>query len=230
MRGPRPPARRAARRAPPGGPRRRRRRGPEATPIITAERPTPPHPCTASQEPGPSTTVHRDRAEGRREPAAEGRRGDDIDGVGEPHHVEVGGVDRDPLGEGPRAGEARLVCRGQTWTRGRAVLAGAAAADERDGDTVADRHRVTSGPAAATTPANSCPGTWGGQRVMSLPRVPVRPAHPCRPDRDDDAVGGQRLGDLGHLGQGPVLGEDHGSHGDIIGPAVPVAPPGPVRC
>ena len=132
------PARRARRRHPrrsPRGPARRRRRcrrgprrrpsraprpgrpattstattrAPAATATITADSPTPPQPCTATQSPARDPPVHGDGAVGGREPAAQTRGGDRGHAVGEADQVHVGVVEGDELRERAVVGEARL--------------------------------------------------------------------------------------------------------------------------
>ena len=88
-------------------------------------------------DPAPSfdPTVRGEGPVGGGEAAAEGGGGDQVEVVGEGHQVEVGGGQRDELGERPRSAETGLpLLRTDLRVTGRAVGATAAAAHERDGD------------------------------------------------------------------------------------------------
>ena len=232
MRGPRPPARRAARRAPgPGGPRRRPPRGPRAphrsSPRRDRRRRSRARPARARAH----TTVHRERSEGRREPAAQGRRGDDIDGVGSPTTLRSAAWTATRSAKDPGPVKPGWVCRGQTWDSPAAQYS--QAPQPHTNGTVTrspTRHRVTSGPAAATTPANSCPGTWG--------RATSCPFHACQSDRHTPSPRPRRRrrrrGRAARRPRPPRAGTRTGRRPrrarDIIGPAGPWHRPGPVRC
>ena len=173
-------------------------RAPSAFAIITADRPTPPQPCTATHWPADDLAVGDDRAVRRREPAAQGRRGHEGDGVGQADHVGVRARDGHPLRERPGQREARLRWSGQTWASpAPAVLAAAAPEHERHGHPVADRPAASRrGPTATTVPAYSCPGMWGSatgscprQACQSDRQTPVAATSTTTPSAGHDRVG-----------------------------------------
>ena len=92
--------------------------------------------------------------------------------------------------------------------------AGAPGADEGSGHPVADCPAATPVPTAATTPASSCPGTWG-RRVRSCPIQPCQSLrHKPVASTSDDHASGRRLrsGDVADLGPGTELVEDQRAH------------------
>ena len=158
-------------------------RAPRAEAIITADSPTPPQPCTASQSPArtrPCAVTARN-AVANRQPrhaavtkSTDGRQRD---------QVRVGRVDGHELREGPGPGEPRLgLPRAHLGVAGQAVLA--RPQPQANGTVTRSPacHRVTSGPVATTIPANSCPPMCGSatgscpfQACQSDRHTPVAP-------------------------------------------------------
>ncbi len=139
--------------------------------------------------------------------------------VGERDEVDVGGVQRDELGEGAAVGEAGLgLLRADLLLTCRADRAPAAGADERDG------HPVPRPPAAHPVAdrldrARELVAGHVRQRdvgVVPLPAVPVAAAHAGGADPDHDAVRrGHRVGQVDERQRAGVRLELQGPHGSI---------------
>ncbi len=158
--------------------------------------------------PGPQPGVPGQRPVGGGEPAAQAGGGHGVHRVRQAHQVGVRGVDGHPLGERPGAGEPGLgLVRADLRLARPAVLTPAAAAGERHRDPVAGPpagHRRAS---LGDGPGQFVPGNVReADRVVPLPGVPVRPAHPGRADADHHAViRAGRLGYVSHLRHDPVV-------------------------
>jgi hypothetical protein len=139
------------------------------------------------READPAAAVHDDPFAGRRaslhnhgtergdEAAAEARRVDEAQALRQRNQVDVGVGERDVLGEGAPGGEARLeVVVADVLVAGEALRAVSAAHGKGHRDPVARRQRLTSRPVASTTPASSCPGTWGRWISESWPIQPCQ--------------------------------------------------------
>ena len=154
---------------------------------------------------------------GRREAAAEARRGHEVHRIGQPDHVQVGAADCDELGERAPAAEARLeLVVADLVIAGQAARALAAGAHERD------RDAVTRPPLASrarrpprSIPANSWPGTCGSEMSVSCP------TQPCQSDRHSPVASTRMTAPSGrnhrsrHIGdrhRPAELGERHGAH------------------
>ena len=193
-------------------------RAPRAAPMCTADRPTPPQPCTASHSPGRSRAWPSERPVGGGEPAAQAGRGHEVHGVRQRHQVRVRGVDGHPLGERPGAGEPRLgLVRAHLGVARPAVLTPAATAGERHRDPVARPPPGHRRPGQGDGPGQFVPGDVRQRDgVVPLPGVPVRPAHPGRADADDHAVlRAARLGHVGQLRHDPVVRVADSPHGGL---------------
>ena len=177
-----------------------------------------PHPAAAvhgQPVPGPHPAVRGDGAERGGEPAAQAGRGDEVQAAGQRHQVGVGRVHGHELGERARPGEPRLgLPRAHLGVTGQAVLAPAAAAGERHRHPVPGAPSPYLGPCRHDHPGELVPADVRQcHRIVALPGVPVRPAHPGRADRDDHPVGGAgRVGRLRQHRGGPVAGVDDRLH------------------
>ena len=137
-------------------------RAPRATPIITADSPTPPQPCTASHSPGRirpcAVTARKAVANRQPRPAAATK----SSGPGSATRFVSAAWIATSSAKEPGPVNPGCVCRGHTWaaparqyshrphphTNGTVTRSPA-------------RQQVTSGPACATTPASSCPPICG---------------------------------------------------------------------
>ena len=151
-------------------------RAPAATAIITAARPTPPQPCTATHSPACTARVDVQRGPRRHEAAAQRRRLDVAQRIGHRDEVQVRPRQRDVLRERTPGREAGLeVAVADLGLAQAARFADAAAAAEGHGHAVAERdHPRTAGPTSATTPHSSWPGTWGSTIDGSWPIQPCQ--------------------------------------------------------
>ena len=191
-------------------------RAPSATPVITADSPTPPHPCTASHWPSPSrpwSTTARNAVANR-------------------HPSEAAATSSRPSGSATRlrsaactatssANDPQPVNPGWVWS-GHTCGSPAAHHEHRpqpqtNGSVTRcpAAHLVTEAPTDSTTPASSCPGTCGSATVLvPLPGVPVRPAHPGGPDPQHHAVvRAHRVRHVAHRQRSADLVEHDGAHG-----------------
>ena len=180
-------------------------------------------------EPDAATAVNRDplagadpalvddRAEGRREAAAEAGRGGERHAFGQGYEIEVGLMDGDVFGEGAPMGEARLLLvQADLLMPGVALGAAAAAADERHGDLVA---RLPSGHVLAhglDHAGQFVPRNMGERdvAVVAHPSMPVAAADAGGRDPQDDTMRrGARVRDRDQLRFFPEFLEQDGFHG-----------------
>ncbi len=190
-------------------------RAPSAAPIITADSPTPPQPCTASQSPAwirPCAVTARKAVANRQPRHAAATKST---ASGSPTRFVSAARTATSSANEPGPVKPGWVCRGHTcasparqyshWphphTKGTVTRSPA-------------RQRVTSGPACATDPGQLVPADVRQvHRIVPLPGVPVRPAHAARPDRDDHPVrGAGRVRHLRKLRHDTVAGVDDRPH------------------
>src|SRR5579862_6015872 len=165
--------------------------------------------------PAPYPPVRRQRAERRREPAPEARRGHEVHPRRQRHEVRVRRVDRHELRERSGPGEPRLgLPRAYLRLAGQAELTPPAPAHERH------RHLVPGPPPRHLRPDGRDdpgklvpPDVRQRHRVVPPPGVPVGPAHSGSPYRDDHPVRrANGIGDLLDRRQHPVPGVDDRPH------------------
>ena len=213
------PPRRARRRAA-ARPGRRRRPRPARRPRPRPARPTArrrrsraPRPTRPART-RPTCTTARNAVAYAAAQRGGGRRGQV---VGQRDEVDVGGVERDQLGERAPVGEARL-----GLLRAHLVLPAAHCAQRPQAQTNGTvtrspaRQRRTRSPTAATVPASSWPGTCGRTMSGSWPCQPCQSLRhtPVAPDPHHDAVRrGRRVGQLRPRAarRTPELQRPHGS-------------------
>ena len=158
-------------------------RAPRAAPIITADSPTPPQPCTASQSPGrtrPCAVTARNAVANRqpRQAAVTKSRP-----PGSATRLASAACTATSSANEPGPVNPGWVCRGHTWASP-ARQCSHRPQPQANGTVTRSpaRHRRTSGPAVTTTPANSCPpmcgsatGSWPFQACQSDRHTPVAP-------------------------------------------------------
>ena len=150
----------------------------------------------------------------KRQPS--GGRRNEVHRIGYPDQVGVGVRQHHLLGEGAGQGEARLfLVRAHLGVTGQAELAPAAAEHERRGDPIPDRPIPDVRSDDGNRAGELVPGHMGqGDRIMTLPRMPVGPADSGCRDVDDDAVRrADRRGDVDQFQRPVGLREPQGPHG-----------------
>ena len=210
------------------GPAQRRRRhvdrhhpGPERRTDHHRRQPRPAATVHGQPVAGPHPAVRGDRAEGGGEPAAQARGRDEVDRLGQRDQVRIRRLDRDQFRERSRPGESRLsLPRAHLGVARPAVLAPAAAAHERHGHTVPGPPAGHLGPGLRDHSGQLVPADVRQvDRIVPLPGVPVRPAHPARADRNDHPVRGtRRVRDLRQFRHDPVAGVDQRPHEPDLSP------------
>ena len=172
----------------PGGHRDLHRREPDAAAAVHGD-----------PLPGPHPALLDDGAEGGRVAAAQRRGGGERHGVRQRDQVDVGGLERDELGERPpvreaglRLGGADLVVAGRALRRsGRTRRRTARSRGRRP------RHRRTLGADRLDGPGQLVPGTcgrtmsgsWPCQPCQSLRQTPVAPTRTTTPAGDGTGAG-----------------------------------------
>jgi len=137
-------------------------RAPSAAPIITADSPTPPQPCTASQSPArtrPCAVTARKAVANRQPRQAAATKstasGSAIRFASAAWTATSSAKDPGPVNPG-------WVCRGHTWASPARQYSQRPQPHTKGTVTRSPaRQRVTSGPVCATTPASSCPPMCG---------------------------------------------------------------------
>jgi len=150
---------------------------------------------------GGEPRLRRQRVEGRGEPASQGSGGDEVDGVGQSHYVEVGERDDDLLGVRTGAAEAGLaLIRADLRLTGSAPRTASTAVHERRRDAIShcDRSHLATG--GGDHAGELVPGYLRQRHLLvATPRVPIRAADSRGGNVDDDPV--SRADRRGHLHQ-----------------------------
>ena len=148
-------------------------------------------------------TMNGDRAKCRGKPATQCRRGDESHSIRQPHQVRVSSADHDLFGERAGSGETGLVLlRADLGIARNAVFAPATALHEGSGHPLAHPETIYRR-ADLGNDAGKLMARYLGQRdrIVTPPRMPVRPAHAGGPDRNDRAVvGALGIGNLANPG------------------------------
>src|SRR5215217_7988422 len=133
------------------------------------------------------------RVKGRSEPASQGSGADEVDGVGQSHHVEVGERDDDLLGVRTGAAEAGLaLIRADLPLTGPAPRTVPTAVHERRGDAISHRDRSHVATACGDHTGELVPRYLRQRHLLvAAPRVPIRAADSRGAYVDDDSVNRQ---------------------------------------
>ena len=211
---PRPLRRRAARASAAAETSTASTRTPRAAPIITADSPTPPQPCTASQSPAtrPCAVTARNAVANRQPRQAAVTKSTS---AGSATRLASAACTATSSANEPGPVNPGWVCRGHTWASpARQCSQPAAAAGERHRHPVPGAPPGHPGPGRDDHPGELVPADVRQRhRIVALPGVPVRPAYAGRAHRDDHPVGrAVRIGDLRQHRGGPVPGVDHRLH------------------
>ncbi len=152
-------------------------RAPSAAPIITADSPTPPQPCTASQSPAATRpcAVSARNAVANRQPRQAAATASTASGTATRFTSAAWTATSSANDPGPV--NPGWVCRGHTWALPDRQYSQCPQPHTKGTVTRSPvRQRVTCGPVCATTPANSCPPMCGST-TGSCPR------QACQSDR-----------------------------------------------